>query len=291
MEFSNPKICFILLLSTAILSTSIVCAASGTWIDSIDAPDIASPGEVVQVDMVVGYSFEEETEISPGIWDWWFEDWADDVYENVTGDGETEYVLFLRVPDFPGKYLFSGVVMFWDGMDWAITGEVSALNFTINVEGSPVELYSAEIEEVEYPRTVETGADIEISVTVSYYLPDDTDIVVGITEMYEDDEETIDEITDIVSGEGTETYVFELVAPEEAGTSELSADILFLLDGEWSVTPDTWYEIFLIDAEEPEVIPPDDPVEPSGGIPGFPLAAIAVSVGASSFYLKKKGKG
>ena len=65
MRFSNPKICFILLLSTAILSTSIFCVASGTWIDSIDAPDIASPGEVVQVDMVVGYSFAEEPVIIP----------------------------------------------------------------------------------------------------------------------------------------------------------------------------------------------------------------------------------
>jgi hypothetical protein len=288
MEFSNSKLCFILLLSTAILSTSIAHAATGTWIDSIDAPDTASPGEVVQVDMVVGYSFPEETAISPGVWDWWFEDWADDVYENVTGDGEAEYFLFLRVPDIAGEYLYSCVVMYWDGMDWAITGEVSALNFTINVQGIPVESFSAEIEEVEYPRTVETGADIAISVTVSYNLPDDTDIVVGITEIYEDVEETIDETFDTVSGAGTETYVFELVAPEEAGTSELSADILFLLDGEWRVTPDTWYEIFLIEAEEPEVIPPDDPVEPSGGIPGFPLAAIAVSVGASSLYLRKK---
>ena len=206
----------------------------------------------------------------------------------MTGDGETEYVLILRVPDIAGEYLYSGVVMYWDDMDWAITGEVSALNFTINVQGIPVESFSAEIEEVEYPRTVETGADIEISVTVSYNLPDDTDIVVGITEIYEDDEETIDETFDTLSGAGTETYVFELVAPEEAGTSELSADILFLLNGEWRVTPDMWYEIFLIDAEETEVIPPDDPVEPSGGIPGFPLAAIAVSIGALSFYLRKK---
>jgi len=53
MEFSNSKLCFILLLSTAILSTSIAHAATGTWIDSIDSPDTASPGEVVQVDMVV----------------------------------------------------------------------------------------------------------------------------------------------------------------------------------------------------------------------------------------------
>jgi len=53
------------------------------------------------------------------------------------------------------------------------------------------------------------------------------------------------------------------------------------------VTSDTWYEIFLIEAEEPEVMPSDDPVEPSGGIPGFPLAAIAVSVGASFLFLRK----
>jgi len=288
MRFSKSKLCFIILLSTAILSTSVVNAATGTWIESIDAPDTASPGEVVQVDMLVGYSFEEVTEISPGVWDWWFEDWADDTYENVTGDGETEYGLFLRVPDIPGEFLYSGIVLYWDGMDWAITAEASAMNFTINVEGSPVEQYAAEIEGIEYPRTVETEAVIEISVTVSYNLPDDTDIVVSITEMYEGEEQTIEEISDIVSGEGAETYVFELVAPEEAGTSELSADILFLLDGEWHVTPDTWYEIFLVDAEEPEIIPPDDPVEPNGGISGFPLAAIAVSVGASSLYLRRK---
>ncbi len=287
MKFYGSKMTLMAVLF-ALFMVGAVSAATGTWIESIDVTDTAQPGEVVQIDMLVGYEFDEETEITPSVWDYTGDDWADDTYENVTGTGEKTYTLFLRVPETVGDHLYTGLVLYWDGIEWILTAEASALNFTITVEGTPVQPHIAQIVSVDYPSTVLVRADLEISVDVHYILPDDTAIAVGLTEIIGDDEEIIDEILDTVSGEGTETYFFEVTAPEEAGTTELSADILFLVDDEWDATPDIWYKLFTIEVEEPEAPPPDDPVQPSGGIPGFPLTAVAVSLGL--LYFKKKRK-
>ena len=127
------------------------------------------------------------------------------------------------------------------------------------------ETYTASVVDLEVPSEVYAGESFTVEITVSYEFTVPTEMNPGI---YDVEAETwIAEDSEILVGEGTKTYSFELTAPEEEATWALEASVGYYLEGEWTYNEEEYSDAFEVSVEEED--------RGGGGIPGFPYLSIA----------------
>ena len=131
-------------------------------------------------------------------------------------------------------------------------------------EGRDEEIYSASILKVEGPYEVFTGDSFTVKVTVAYEFTVPTEMSPGIYD--EETQKFIAEEFETLEGKGTETYTFELTAPNKETTWSLTAGVWYPVGGELLHDEVDWAKSFEVH------------VTKLGGIPGFPYLSIIVGL-------------
>jgi hypothetical protein len=133
-------------------------------------------------------------------------------------------------------------------------------------QGMEEETYSASVFDLEAPSEVYAGEIFTVEFTVSYEFTVPTEMSPGIWDV-EAETWIVDEY-ETLEGEGTQTYSFELTAPEEETTWSLEAAVWYNLEDWWTHSEEGYGEAF-----EVSVVEEED--GGGGGIPGFPYVSIA----------------
>jgi len=110
-------------------------------------------------------------------------------------------------------------------------------HFTVNVVRA-----SATLTDLVAPSEVYTGEVFTVEVTVSYEFTDPTTIGPGIWDV--EAGAYLAEDSEILVGEGTRTYSFDLTAPEEETIWELDASVWYILEDEWTHNEEEYLEAF-----------------------------------------------
>lgn len=108
-------------------------------------------------------------------------------------------------------------------------------------------LYSAQLTDVNAPSEIGKDKRLTVFITIDYEFSVPTEISPGIYDI--DAEEWITEEYDILQGNGTKTYSFELTAHSEEKTWSLKADVWYNVDGEWYHDETGWSEPFKVEVK------------------------------------------
>lgn len=255
MEIKNTVL--LLIIVAAFCCITPVYAQTAVF-TSITSPETATPGEVVTVEIIIEYDFDEQTLVSPGIYHLVEEVYLAEAGIEVSGTGTETVSLSFNAPDVEGEYVFICDMYYQNGTNWMYAGQ-DDYYITLTVgSGSTLTGWSAVIDDVEYPSVVTPGGSMEITVTVEYDFPKSTNMEVGVSDPGTG--EALNVVTEVKDGSGTEEYKIIVSAPNEVGTHVLGADVVYETDYGWDFT-EGGVMTFTFEV--------DDNAS-GGGIPGFP---------------------
>ncbi len=151
---------------------------TGVWIEDVSHDTQVDAGTNVTVDISLGYSFENVTQISPGVYMYNLEDWVVDDFLNVSGTGNSTLSLMFAAPPKAGVYEYAVNVYYFKENNWFQIGERSEENMSIQVLGDIIDgnNYSVGITDVETLSEVKAGEGYTMNVSVGYDLAEETDV-------------------------------------------------------------------------------------------------------------------
>ena len=127
------KLGLFLLITAAFMMVTPVCADIATF-DSVSSPVTAMVGEVVTVDVVISYDFDQLTLLSPGVYYLVEDDYMVEEFIEVTGSGTEAVSLSFNAPNVPGEYVFIVDLYYQEGEDWYNAGQENYY-ITLTVDG------------------------------------------------------------------------------------------------------------------------------------------------------------
>lgn len=146
--------------------------------------------------------------------------------------------------------------------------------FTLTVSAQTTDIYAVVVS-VDAPDTVAPGEAVKVQIAVEYNFPEMTQGIVGV---YDPETwEAIEEMDFEDQGNFESGFELEIIAPDEEGTYELAADVLYF--GEEGLTYTEGSEAYFS-------ITVTKPAE--GIIPGFPLGALLVGLGFALYSSRKQ---
>ena len=275
---SFKKLGLFLFIAAAFLVITPVSAQTATF-DSVTSPETAQPGGVVTVDLVISYSFDELTTISPGVYDPVAEDYIVEDGLEVTGTGTESISLSFNAPTVEGEYVFIVDLYAQDGTEWVYTGQDDYyITLTVLVGGGSTSAWSATVEDVSYQSVVKPGESMDVEITVEYDFPQSTNMEVGVSDP--ETGEAINYVSVVKDGAGTEVFTVTIIAPEEEGAYEVGADVLFEADYGWDYTSGGVMSFTVIVEDSGS----------SGGIPGFPWTSMVLGALMVMGFLQYSGR-
>jgi hypothetical protein len=271
------KLGVFLLITAAFMMVTPVCADVATF-DSVSSPETAMVGEVVTVDVVISYDFDQLTLLSPGVYYLVEDDYMVEEFIEVTGSGTEAVSLSFNAPNVPGEYVFIVDLYYQEGEDWYNAGQENYY-ITLTVDGGgSVGAWSASVVKIRNAQLVAPGGSVDIKVYVDYDFPISTNMEIAISDPVTG--EAIDVVSAVLDGKGSDDYDFIITAPNEVGTYELGADVIFETDQGWE---------FSEDAVMTFTFEVDDQAS-SGGIPGFPVASAILGALMVIGFLQYSGR-
>jgi len=126
----------------------------------------------------------------------------------------------------------------------------------------------ATLVDVDYPSEAYVGESLNVELTVDYEFTEPTKVGPGIFDVVAD--KWLAEPSEILEGNGSRIFYFELTAPSEEMDWALQASVWYISEGDWRHDDANYVESFVI-----QVIELD---ENGGGIPGFPIEAIIIGL-------------
>ena len=271
------KIGVFLLITAAFMMVTPVCADIATF-DSVSSPETAMAGEVVTVDVVISYDFDQLTLLSPGVYYLVEDDYMVEEFIEVTGSGTEAVSLSFNAPNVPGEYVFIVDLYYQEGEDWYNAGQENYY-ITLTVDGGgSVGAWSASVVKIRNSQLVAPGGSVDIKVYVDYDFPISTNMEIAVSDPVTG--EAIDVVSAVLDGKGSDDYDFIITAPNEVGTYELGADVIFETDQGWEFSEDAVMSFTF------EV---DDQAS-SGGIPGFPVASAILGALIVIGFLQYSGR-
>ncbi len=275
---SFKKLGLFLFIAAAFMVITPVNAQTATF-DSVTSPETAQPGGVVTVDLVVSYSFDELTTISPGVYDPVAENYIVEDGLEVTGTGTESISLSFNAPTTEGEYVFVVDLYAQNGTEWVYTGQDDYyITLTVGVGGGSTSSWSATVEDVSYQSVVKPGESMDVEITVEYDFPQSTNMEVGVSEP--ETGEAINYISVVKNGAATEKFTVTIIAPEEEGTYEVGADVLFETEYGWDYTEGGVMTFTVIVEDNGS----------SGGIPGFPWTSMVLGALMVMGFLQYSGR-
>jgi spore coat protein U-like protein len=272
------KLGLFLFIAAAFMVITPVSAQTATF-DSVTSPETAQPGGVVTVDLVISYSFDTLTTISPGVHDPVAEDYIVEDGLEVTGTGTESISLSFNAPTVEGEYVFVVDLYAQDGTEWVYTGQDDYyITLTVGVGGGSTSAWSATVEDVSYPSVVKPGESMDVEITVEYDFPQSTNMEVGVSEP--ETGEAINYVSVVKNGARTEKFTVTINAPEEEGAYEVGADVLFETENGWDYT-EGGVMTFTVIVEDSGS---------SGGIPGFPWTSMVLGALMVMGFLQYSGR-
>jgi len=255
---------------------------TGAWVQDATYESVVDPGEIVAVNVTIGYSFDVATEISPGIYSKMLDDWVVDEFVEVTGTGQTSYILEFSAPEISGSYEYEANVYFFTDGNWFNLGKGAVQNMTIEVTGTVTTLleYTAEIDDVQVPGTIGLDEEFLLDVTVSYDFDEETDIVLVLNDPVT--ESIIVETQDTLEGTGSKVYSFDMTSPSVVGVYEMDVMVSYFNGLEWDDSGEG-----AIQRITQEVV---EPVVPPTGIPWIYVGIGILIVGIAGFLYYQKSK-
>ncbi len=253
---------------------------SGAWVQDVTYESVVNPGETVSVNVTIGYSFDNETEISPGIYSRKQEDWVVDDFEFVTGTGEISYILEFPAPGISGSHEYEANVYYFIDGNWFNLGSGAVQNMTLEVTGTVTTLleYSAEIEKVELPETLGLDEVFQFEVSIHYDFDEETDIVLIVTDPNSGN--VIVETQDTLDGSGSNDYSFNMTTPSDYGIYEMETSVSYFNGFEWESSGENSVQQITLEITQPEA-------------PGIPwryvgLGLLIVGIGAGLYLLSNR---
>ena len=228
--------------------------------DSVSSPETAMAEEVVTVDVVISYDFDQLTTLSPGVYYLVEDDYMVEEFIEVTGSGTEAVSLSFNAPNIPGEYVFIVDLYYQEGEDWYNAGQENYY-ITLTVDGGgSVGAWNASVVKIRNSQLVSPGGSVDIKVYVDYDFPISTNMEIAISDPVTG--EAIDVVSTVLDGKGSNDYDFIITAPNEVGTYELGADVIFETDQGWEFSEDA-VMAFTFEVSE----------NAGGGIPGFPVTS------------------
>ena len=253
------KLGLFLLITAAFMMVSSVSADIATF-DSVSSPETAMAEEVVTVDVVISYDFDQLTTLSPGVYYLVEDDYMVEEFIEVTGSGTEAVSLSFNAPNIPGEYVFIVDLYYQEGEDWYNAGQENYY-ITLTVDGGgSVGAWNASVVKIRNSQLVSPGGSVDIKVYVDYDFPISTNMEIAISDPVTG--EAIDVVSTVLDGKGSNDYDFIITAPNEVGTYELGADVIFETDQGWEFSEDA-VMAFTFEVSE----------NAGGGIPGFPVTS------------------
>ncbi|MBT3285034.1 hypothetical protein HN807_11620 [Candidatus Bathyarchaeota archaeon] len=255
---------------------------SGAWVQDVRYESDINPGEIVSVNVTIGYLFDEEVEISPGIYSRELEDWVVNDFAQVTGTGESSYILEFPAPGISGSHEFEANVYYFIEGNWYNLGMGAVQNMTLEVMGTVTSLfeYNAEIEEVLLPETLGLNENYQLEVTVSYDFDEETDIVLIVTDPNSGN--VIVETQDTLDGSGSNDYSFNMTTPSIYGVYKMEAMVSYFNGIEWENSGESAVYEITQEIIEPVIPPSNNP----WGYVG--IGILIVGVAGYLYYQKSK---
>jgi hypothetical protein len=253
------KIGIFLFIAAAFIVVTPVNAQVATF-DSVTSLETAMAGEVVTVDVVISYDFDQLTRLSPGVYYLVENDYMVEEFIEVTGTGTEAMSLSFNAPNIPGEYVFIVDLYYQEGEDWFKAGQ-DDYYITLTVDGGgSVGAWSASVVEIRNTKLVAPGGPVEVKVYVEYDFPISTNMEVAVTDPTT--MQAIEVVSAVKDGAGSDDYIITITAPNEVGTYELGADVIFETDQGWEFSEDS-VMTFTFEVDE----------NAGGGIPGFPVSS------------------
>lgn len=275
---SFKKLGLFLFIAAAFMVITPVSAQTATF-DSVTSPETAQPGGVVTVDLVISYSFDTLTTISPGVYDPVAEDYIVEDGLEVTGTGTESISLSFNAPTVEGEYVFIVDLYAQDGTEWVYTGQDDYyITLTVGIGGGNTSSWSATVEDVSYPSVVKPGESMDVEITVEYDFPQSTNMEVGVSEP--ETGEAINYVSVVKNGAGIEVFTVTINAPEEEGAYPIGADVLFETEYGWDYTSGGVMSFTVIVEDSGS----------SGGIPGFPWTSMVLGALMVMGFLQYSGR-
>jgi hypothetical protein len=280
----NIKKMVLLAIMVAAFCSFIPVNAQTAIFDSVSSPETAAPGAVVSVDLVISYDCDMLTMFSPGVYDLIAESYLAEEGFEVTGTGKESTSLQFNAPDIEGEYVFIVDMYFNNGTDtefvWQYAGQENYyITLTVQQGGGVSDPpASAVVSDVKHPSIVKPGAPIEVEVTVDYDFTATTNMEVAVTN--QDTMEAIQTASAVKSGVGTEKFKLTVYAPDQEGTYNLGADVIFETINGWEFSSGGAMA-FTVEV---------DSNASSGGIPGFPVASAILGALLVIGFLQYSGR-
>ena len=195
------------------------------WIIGLVSSDNVIPGGLISVNVTVGYIFDLETVVEAGL------KYSDaglyliEFRDTVSGEGSKTYTLEFEAPMSPGVYSLTADIPYWTGVEW-VWGNESRQVFIVNILDNSSDFF--EISDLQYPSNVQSGAEIQVSITIQYELTNGT-VGFGIVSLDSEEIPTASVIP--LTGTGTKTVDFTFPAPIMEGTYNYTASVV-LIGGE-----------------------------------------------------------
>jgi len=229
----------------------------GVWTDK----NQYNPGETVILTIELTWDLPASYDVSPGVYDTTLEEYVVEELLTVEGSGVSNVTLSFTAPPTNGVYEYIVDVFYEeDGWQSSSTGSEEYYLY-VQVGSTGSNAYNAWVTDVDSPSSVNPGELFTVTVDVDISFPTMTTFAVGITNR-ETDELVID-YEDQGEGDLSGTYTFDIYAPETERKYTLGADIVFETPQGWTFT-DGGSQTF------------DVKVSKGGGIPGFPVAGVAL---------------
>jgi len=247
-------------------------------INHLSSPSKVAKGQDFTVDITVGYSFAFDTNIFVGIWDYENETIVTGGTDTLSKTGIATYMLTLKAPETETLWSLAGVVLYWNGSDWNYDPSGWLWDFDVSVSG--VVEHSVQVSTVESPSQVDPGKTFAVNVTIDYSFVSTTQVYLAIWDYGKG--EYISVKTENLTGTGSKTHSFSLLAPSTQTVWSLSAVVFYMRSGQWLRDVGVWHRDFQVEvaiSKYPDLAIKDAWVGDSQGVP------IAKIKPGSEFYL------
>jgi hypothetical protein len=258
IEMRHMRLMFLTLILMCYLLPVGLAHADETWIEGFALESEIIPGENVTVSITVGYEFNSEVQLNPGIFSFYEDEWIVDAFYPIVGSGVENYTLEFPLPDSDGDYVYQANVWYIKNDRWFFDGIQAAHNFSIHigaVNETVIEEY-ANILEHSAPNTVNASTYIEVFVLTDFSFVNETEVSINIRNM---GNMIVSEEFDFLLDQGERNYTLTMMVPDEAG--DYSYDLsIEKVEINLTLLASRSFLVEVLALPEPDE--PDDPDEP-----------------------------
>ncbi len=259
---SQIKLALLALICIGLVIPLASARDDGAWIEDFEFTVGPFSGDNVTTTVTVGYQFDSDVEINPGIFSFDLDDWIIEELRTVDGSGNETFTLVFPAPDENGTHLYQANVWYVKQGSWYFDGSEAAFNFTIGDENATLITDYITITEVGTPSETNTTTTVDVKVFLNYSITNESDYSISVINQAT---ETLGEEFDVLLGEGAANYTLSILTPEIEGLHSFSIRVESFTGENGTVVAETGFDIFLTkpvesSSENPEE--PDTPIEP-----------------------------